>query len=323
LSDGLHPQVRALMAAASGEDESAPADLAAERAAYLDTAIRLGGAAESVAEARDLIVPSGDARLAARLYVPLHERDTTRLLVWFHGGGWCVGDIPGFDRVGRALANASGQRVLLVDYRLAPEHPWPTPAQDGRAAVRWARTAAGAAQLGIDPARVVVGGDSAGGQLAALAVRDARRDDLPPVRAQLLVYPALDPAMDSEAYREFAGGPMLTAQEMQVCWERYLDGRAVDDPEVAVLRAADLGGLPPTWIAIAGVDPLRDDGLRYAAKLRAAGVEVRERRFEDMAHGFLRWGGVVDRTRELLDWLGAAARESAGTGAPDAAAPGL
>jgi acetyl esterase len=206
------------------------------------------------------------------------------------------------------VANAAGQRVLLVEYRLAPEHRFPTQVQDADATVRWARSEAGAEQLGIDPRRVIVGGDSAGGQLAAAAVRHTRGDGAPPVVAQLLVYPALDPAMDSDAYREFADGPMLTARDMRRCWDFYLDGRADQDVDQRLLEAVDHDGLPPTWIAVAGQDPLRDDGLRYAEALRAAGVPVQERVFDDMTHGFLRFGGVVDPTRELIDWLGDAAR---------------
>jgi len=127
----------------------------------------------------------------------------------------------------------------------------------------------------------------------------------------VLVYPALDPAMDSDSYRSFAQGPMLTAADMARCWGFYLGGRDGDDPDLAVLAARDHDGLPPTWIAVAGQDPLRDDGRRYAAALREAGVDVHERVFDNMVHGFLRWGGVVDAARELLDWLGAAAREAA------------
>jgi acetyl esterase len=310
-ADGLHPQVRALLEAAGTPDgEAGPPDIAAERAAYLDTTLRLGGAAEPVSEVVSLVIPSGEARLPAALYVPQHEAGTTGLIVWLHGGGWYVGDIPTFDRVGRALANAAGQKVLLVEYRLAPEHCFPEQVQDADAIVAWARSADGAAQLGIDPARVIVGGDSAGGQLAAAAVRHARGDGLAPLAGQLLVYPALDPEMDSDAYREFADGPMLTAKDMERCWGYYLDGCTGDRADVAILRATDHDGVPPTWIAVAGHDPLRDDGRRYAALLGDAGVPVSERLFEDMVHGFLRWGGVVDRARELLDWLGAAAREA-------------
>jgi acetyl esterase len=305
---GLHPQVRALLEAAATDGEPAPADLAAERADYLDATLRLGGAAEPVASVTALVVPSGDARLPGALYAPQHEPAAESLIVWLHGGGWYVGDIPTFDRVARMLANASGCKVLLVEYRLAPEFRWPVQVADADAVVGWARSEAGAAQLGIDPARVVVGGDSAGGQLTAVAVRHARTDGLPPVRAQLYAYPALDPDLDSDAYRAFADGPMLTKADMARCWDFYLDGAGTGDADAAVLGAVDHDGLPPAWIAVADHDPVRDDGLRYAELLRGAGIPVQQRVFAGMVHGFLRWGGVVDDARELARWLADAAR---------------
>jgi len=313
--DGLsavHPQVRALMEAMASAGEPAPADLASERAEYLDATLRLGGAAEQVSSFVDVVVPSGEARLPGRLYVPQHFPEASGLLVWLHGGGWYVGDIPTFDRVARTLANATGARVLLVEYRLAPEFHWPVQVGDADAVVSWARSAAGSSQLGIDPASVVLGGDSAGGQLAVVAARHARGDGLPPLRGLLLAYPALDPAMGSASYRSFAEGPMLTRADMERCWGFYLDGADPRDVDVAPLLASDWDGMPPAWVAVAGQDPLRDDGLALASVLSEAGVPVETRVFEDMVHGFARWGGVVDAARELLVWLAAGARERLG-----------
>jgi acetyl esterase len=221
------------------------------------------------------------------------------VLVWLHGGGWYVGDIESFDRVTRQLANASGAVCLSVEYRLAPEHPYPAAVHDARSAVAWA-VGAGARQLGTDPARVVVGGDSAGANLAAVAARHERDA----VRAQLLVYPALDAAMDSDSYREFADGALLRAEDMERCWTLYLDGADGAEPDASPLNADDLAGVAPAYIAVAGHDVLRDDGLRYAEALRAAGVDVTLERYDDMVHSFLRWGGVVDRARELVEALG-------------------
>ena len=246
------------------------------------------------------------------MYAPLHAPESDALLVWLHGGGWYVGDIPTFDRVARSLANASGAKVLLPEYRLAPEYRWPVQTDDARSVVAWVRGGAGAEQLAIDPARVVLGGDSAGGQLAVVAARHAARDGLAALRALLVVYPALDPALASASAAEFADGPMLTRADMERCWGFYLDGADASDPDVAVLLAGDLGRLPATTIAVAGEDPLRDDGLALAAALREAGVRVDVRVYEGMAHGFLRWGGVVDVAGETLRWLGAAARGAVG-----------
>jgi acetyl esterase len=313
--DALHPQVRSLLRAmgdvtpdGDAEAEPTPADLAAERAEYLDSTIRLGGAAETVASFDDLVIPAVDgARLPARVYAPLHAPETDALLVWLHGGGWYVGDIATFDRVARTLANASGAKVLLAEYRLAPEHRWPVQTGDARAIVSWSR-AAGAEQLATDPARVVFGGDSAGGQLATVAARHAATDGLPPLRALLLAYPALDPEMASAAYAEFADGPMLTRADMERCWRFYLGDADRTDPDVAPLRAGDLAGLPPSRIAVAAQDPLRDDGLALGAALGAAGVGVETRVYDGMVHGFARWGGVVDAAGDLLRWLGDGAR---------------
>jgi acetyl esterase len=174
--------------------------------------------------------------------------------------------------------------------------------------VRWA-AGHGAAQLGSDPERVVVGGDSAGGNLAAVAARHERAA----LRAQLLVYPALDPSMTGDSHREFGDGPMLRTGDMERCWDLYLGDADRDDPDVAPLLAPDLAGVPPASIAVAGHDLLRDDGERYAEALRAAGVDVALERYDDMVHGFLRWGGVVERARDLIEAVGEHARRAVGS----------
>jgi len=305
VSAEVHPQVRALIESAfADEDERGPADLEAERAAYLQTALELGGAVEEVARVEDVVIPDVEGgRMRARAYWPTVPAEPLGVLVWLHGGGWYVGDIESFDRVTRQLANASGAVCLSVEYRLAPEHPYPAAVHDARSAVAWAADA-GARQLGTDPARVVVGGDSAGANLAAVAARHERDA----VLAQLLVYPALDAAMDSDSYREFADGALLRAEDMERCWTLYLDGADGAEPDASPVNAHDLAGVAPAYIAVAGHDVLRDDGLRYAEALRAAGTPVELRVFDDMVHGFLRWGGVVDRAGELIGLLGAAAR---------------
>jgi acetyl esterase len=310
----LHPQIRELLdsRAAAPLDADGPAGLEAMRAGYLQTALELGGALEPVARVEDVVIPRPDGgRVPARAYWPQTCDEPAGCIVWLHGGGWCLGDLEGFDRVSRSLANAACARVLTVDYRLAPEHPHPAGLEDAEAAVAWAR-GAGAEQLGYDPGCVAVGGDSAGGNLAAIAVRKAGDLDRPGLRAQLLVYPATDAAMDTPSYRAFADGPMLTAEEMRRCWATYLgpDGAAPDreHPDVSPLRAGDLGGLPPTIVIVAANDPLCDDGIAYADRLREAGVECELGIYRDMTHGFLRWGGVVERSREAVEQLAGFAR---------------
>jgi acetyl esterase len=302
----LHPQVVSLVRASVTPDgEPGPPDLEAERAGYLREAIELGGPVEPVARVEDVVIPRADGgRIHARAYWPAVAAEVLGTFVWLHGGGWFVGDLEGADRIARQLANASGAVLLSVDYRLAPEAPFPAAVEDARAAVAWA-AGAGAAQLGTDPARVVAGGDSAGGNLAAVAARHAG-DAL---RGQALAYPALDATMSGASYVEHADGPMLKPADMAQCWSRYLDGADPGDPDATPLAAADLRGVAPALVTVAGHDVLRDDGLRYAEALRAAGVEVRVVEFEDMVHGFLRWGGVVDRARELVETLAGFARE--------------
>ncbi len=297
----VHPQVTALLAQqATGPGADAPAELEVLRASYLEAAMRLGGAREEVARVEDVLAGG----VPARAYVPVHLAAPAGAVLWAHGGGWMLGDLDGFDHVCRALANAAGHVVVSVGYRLAPEHPFPAARDDMLAAVEWA-LGHGAAQLGFDPARVIVGGDSAGGNLAAVAVAHHRER----VAGQLLVYPATDAAMATSSFAEAAGADVggLTPEAMARCWEAYAQGADRADPELSPLRG-EPAGLPPTLVALAGHDVLREDGVAYAAALRAAGVEVELLLFEDMVHGFLRWGGVVDRARELVDALGGWAR---------------
>ena len=293
----IHPQVAALLRQMEGDDaEAAPPELAALRASYLEVALEFGGASEPVAETREVLAGG----VPARAYRPCVAAEPLGAILWLHGGGWVMGDLDGFDHVCRALANASGQMVVSVDYRLAPEHPFPAPVEDARAAVAWA-LADGPDQLGYDAARVIVGGDSAGGNLAAVATRGLADR----VAGLLLVYPVTDARMTSQSYRDGAGADVggLTPASMEACFAAYLQGAEVDDPEVSPLRG-DLTGMPPTFVAVAEHDVLREDGVGYAAALQAAGVEVELHHFEDMVHGFLRWGGMVDRAQELIGEMG-------------------
>ena len=273
------------------------------RAGYAQTADRLGGERAAVAQVQELAAGGVPVRAYRGIGA---EPDGAPALVWFHGGGWVLGDLDGFDRVARQLANAGRCVCVSADYRLAPEHPFPAAVEDAHAVVGWA-TGVGAAVLDVDPARVAVGGDSAGGQLAAAAALAARDR----VAAQLLVYPALDPLAASPAYAEFADGPMLTAATMRAFWAAYRGALPADDAALDVLRA-DLRGAPPARIAIAAHDPLRDDGRRYAELLAAAGVEVATTTYPSMTHGFLRWGGIVGEASDAIAWLTSALGTSAG-----------
>ncbi|RSN67539.1 alpha/beta hydrolase [Actinomadura sp. WAC 06369] len=219
------------------------------------------------------------------------------VVVFFHGGGFVLCGLDSHDRTCRALAADTGMIVVSVDYRLAPEHPFPAAVEDAGAAVAWAH--ANAAALGGDPGRLAVAGDSAGGNLAAVACLDARDSGGPPIRFQLLVYPVTDAARDSPSYREFAAGPFLTADHMRWYWERYLpDPARGADPRASPLRAPDLAGLPPACVITGECDPLRDEGEAYAARLVDAGVAVRARRFDGAFHGFYGLDHVLPAARE-------------------------
>lgn len=306
----LHPQVAALLADPAGSD--GPPDLERLRKEYAKTAERLGGPTEDVAHAQDLRIPGPTPQgIAARYYLPIDPAPgAAGVLVWFHGGGWVVGDIPGIDPACRAICSASGHAVLAVDYRLAPEHPFPAGLEDAWTALQWAHGPEGAEMLAIDEGRVAVGGDSAGGNLAAAGAQRARDAGIA-LCAQLLVYPALDPLRTGSSHEDFADGPFLTAADLDRCWGLYaggdvtqLAGRSDFSPP-----AGDLRELAPAHVALAEIDPLRDDGARYAQALRAAGVPVHAETHAGMAHGFLRWGGAVDEAKVLLDRLAKAARE--------------
>jgi acetyl esterase len=245
----------------------------------------LGGLEEPVPVARvdDRVIPGPGGDLPVRIYTP--DGDASRpLIVYFHGGGFVFCSLDTHDNTCRRLANANGAVVVSVDYRLAPEHCFPAPLDDCYAATVWAHEHA--AELDADPDRLVVAGDSAGGNLAAATALLARDRGGPPIRFQLLVYPVIDAACDAASYVENAEGYFLEAQAMRWFWQQYLgpDGDG-SDPLAAPLRA-DLAGLPPALVVTAEFDPLRDEGEAYAAALRAAGVDASATRYDGMIHGF-------------------------------------
>ena len=261
----------------------------AEARAELDREARLfRGRRIRGASLRRLRVDGAEGPLDARLYVPL--RHTGALVVYFHGGGWTVGSLDSHDQTCRFLAAESGAAVLSVAYRLAPEHPFPAPLEDALAAYRWGVAHAG--DLGAEPGRVAVAGDSAGGNLAAVVAGLAAGDDPPPAM-QALIYPVCDASRKHPSRRLFAEGYYLTDREMDWYEANYLaDGDDPADPRVSPLCAEDLSGLPPAYLAVAGFDPLRDEGLAYAERLREAGVAVECRLHRGLVHGFANAVGV-------------------------------
>jgi acetyl esterase len=271
---------------------------------------------EDVASVADRSVPTPDGDVPVRVYVPLgdaaHDGGLRPVLVYLHGGGWTIGSVETHDNTCRSLANGSGAVVVSVDYRLAPEHPYPAALDDCEAAVRWVADNTG--ELGVDAGRLAVGGDSAGGNLAAVLTQRLR-DDGPPIRFQLLIYPAVDMTLAHPSIDENAEGYFLTRGAMVWFGRNYLgvgDGDAIDlataladptDPRVSPLLAPPeaLAGLPPALVITAEYDPLRDEGEAYAAALRAAGVEAIATRYDGVIHAFFQLPDVIPEGKAAID----------------------
>jgi acetyl esterase len=264
----------------------------------------LQGDAEAVGEVRDILVPGPAGALPVRLYHPFPGQPVP-LVVYFHGGGWVIGDIEIVDKPCRALAKASGCLVASVNYRLSPETKFPGPVDDCFAATSW--LAAHAEAIGADGRFVAVAGDSAGGNLAAAVALMARDRGGPSLAFQLLIYPVTAPVKGtrSASYEENADGYLLTKASMECFWQHYL--KSDDDgthPYAAPLLAGDLRGLPAAMVVTAEFDPLRDEGLAYAQRLREAGVAVTASHYEGLIHGFFWMAGALDAGRQLIAEMG-------------------
>ncbi|TQC46926.1 alpha/beta hydrolase [Rhodococcus sp. WS4] len=242
---------------------------------------------ESVGSVQDREIPGAAGPIAVRIYMPATESaEPLPVVVFFHGGGFVICDLDSHDGFCRAMCNGIGAVVVSVDYRLAPEARWPAAADDAYAAICWAARHSG--EHGADRDRLLVAGDSSGGNLAAVAALMARDREAPAVAGQLLMYPVIEPVFDTESYEEFAEGHFLTRSAMQWYWDQYLPTHRDGAPAYAApVRAEDLGGLPPAIVITAERDPLRCEGEKYAAALVDAGVPVQCRRVEGMFHGFL------------------------------------
>jgi acetyl esterase/lipase len=243
---------------------------------------------EDVRGTSDRSVPGDGGPIGVRIYYPHGEPvDRRPAIVFYHGGGFVFCDIDSHDGFCRALARGTQGIVVSVGYRLAPEHPAPAAALDAFAVFCW--VVEQATELGIDPERTAVAGDSAGGNLAAVTAILCRERAVTQPAAQLLLYPAIDPSFDTESYRRYGTGYFNTRASMQWYWRQYLSGETVFDPPylVAPARADSHAGLAPAVIATAGLDPLHSEGIQYAHRLRSAGVPVVHRDFPGLFHGFM------------------------------------
>jgi len=284
----LHPTSQLLvklekLAEIPGYEELSPDDAREQTAKQAQL---LTGQKLPLARVEDLTIPGPAGDIPARLYARAPQPGAGGLLVYYHGGGHVIGSLDTHDSACRFLAFHADVGVLSVDYRLAPEHVYPAAVDDSVAALGWASE--NAERLGFDPARIAVGGDSAGGNLAAVVAIAAKLGDAPLPAFQLLIYPVCDYVEKRESYATFADGFLLTAAEMDWFRDHYLPERdAAHEWRASPLRAPDLAGLPPAYVLTAGFDPLRDEGEEYAELLRAAGVPTALRRHEGLLHSFV------------------------------------
>jgi acetyl esterase len=281
----------------------------AARAEYDETVPKLDAKNLSIHRTEDRGIPGPAGALRARFYWPREAvpGEVLPVLVFFHGGGWVIGGLDSHDAPCRALANGADCIVVSVDYRLAPEHPFPAAVEDAEAALAW--VAASAREFGGDPARLAVGGDSAGGNLAAVAAQLAAKSGKPPLAFQLLIYPATDLSGGIASPPELDGGYLLTRDLVNWFHGHYLN-RPEDalDLRVSPLLADDHAELPPALVITAGYDPLAPQGRAYADALEGAGVPVEHLHYGGQIHGFISMAGVLDDARDALDRSAAALR---------------
>lgn len=305
----LYPEVRALLEAIEAEGGPAIETLSPveARQAALDGLQAVAGQPEEVGRVEDLEIPHPERPIPVRIYTPIGEGPFP-CLVYFHGGGWVVCDLDTHDVACRAIARQAGAVVVAVDYRLSPEYKFPAAVDDCYAATGW--VAANAARLAVDPRRIAVGGDSAGGNLSTVMCLKSRDEGGPRLALQVLVYPVTNLAsFDTPSYLEFAEGYYLTRAEMEWFRGHYL-ARIEDaqSPYASPLLAPDLRGLPPALVITAECDPLRDEGEAYAKRLAEAGVEVASTRYSGMIHPFFSLGGVLSAGRSAIQQVAAAVR---------------
>ena len=309
---GLDPQARALL-----ERQSGPAfhslSVAEARRAYREGRLAVSPPPVEMQELRDFSFPGTAGDIKARYYRPLGEKpgEALPVAVYFHGGGWTCGDLDTHDSVCRGIAVHGRCAVVAVDYRMGPEHKFPAAVEDALAAVKW--VSANAAALDIDSGRLAVAGESAGGNLAAVAAI-ALRESGPALAMQVLVYPVVDQASKTESLERFATGYSLTRELLRWYQAQYLrDERDRVDWRASPLRARDHSRLPPAYIVTAGFDPLLDEGKAYAERLAQSGVSVVYECFEGEIHGFLPMGGAIAAARHAHYRIGQMLRTRFGT----------
>jgi acetyl esterase len=282
---GLDPQIAELIDALDSGFPRVETMTGAQARAIIKSRFVPPAQPEQVGGVNEETIEGSDGPIRARIYQPLSTADTLPILVYAHGGGFVFCDLDSHDGLCRSLANQIPAVVVSVDYRLAPEHPWPAAADDMYTAARWAQR--NAERLGGDPRRIVVGGDSAGGNLAAVTALIARDRGGPALAGQLLLYPVIAADFDTDSYRLFGQGFYNPKSALKWYWDQYVPSHADREHPYASPLNGDLDGLPPAVIVIAGHDPLRDEGIAFGDALDAAGVTMVQCRYEGGIHGFM------------------------------------
>lgn len=308
----LDPQVQALLdqMAAQGLPPMSQLQPQEARAAMANLAA-LGRYPDERAETEDKTIPGPGGDIPLRIYRPNADQPLP-ILVYFHGGGWVIGNIESHDTTCQQLATLVPAVVVSVDYRLAPEHRYPAAVEDCVAATAWAHEHA--SELGADPSRLAVGGDSAGGNLAAVVSLKARDAGGPPICFQLLIYPATDLTRSSASHVENGEGYLLTTDSMDWFLDHYVPEADRKSPDASPLFADTLAGLPPALVITAEFDPLRDEGEAYAERLRESGVEAKASRYDGMIHAFYGMDLLLPQATRALEESAAALRQAFGQG---------
>jgi acetyl esterase len=301
----LDPTTEALLAQMAEAEAPAMTEVPPPAAREMYRAMQPPAPEIEVGAVEDRSVPGPDGDVPIRVYRPAGD-GPFGLHVFFHGGGWVIGDLDTHDADCRELCVGAGVVVVAVDYRLAPEHPFPAAPEDCYAATVWAAEHAG--ELGARPGPISVGGDSAGGNLAAVVSLLARDRGGPEIALQLLVYPVTDAAMDTASFTENGDGYMLTAEGMHWFWDHYCTVADRTDPRASPMRAPDLSGLPRALVMTAEYDPLRDEGEAFARRLQEAGVTAEVQRYDGLIHGFFSMGRMIPAARPGIEAACAALR---------------
>ncbi|WP_138418620.1 alpha/beta hydrolase [Aquibacillus sediminis] len=304
----LDPQAKFILDQLEEAGEPPMSELSPEEARASIDMGPLAGEPEAVGKVENRTVPGPAGDIPIRIYTPKGEGPFPAL-VYYHGGGWVVGDLDTVDVPCRLLANRAECVVVSVDYRLAPEHKYPAAAEDCYAATKW--VADKAASLNVDQERVAVGGDSAGGNLAAVVSLMARDKGGPDIAYQLLIYPVTNHNFETDSYRDNADGYFLTKDSMVWFWDHYLrDASDGQSPYASPMLADDLSGLPPALVLTGEYDPLRDEGEAYAERLNQAGVPVEACRYDGMIHGYFWMPAAMEKGDQAITQAATALRRA-------------